>query len=135
MAKVKPLNDWLASTIRKATRIAEDADRKSHAARMFERLIRDVHCALVTNAIRADRPKIARVVTEETVSLQMEWYDDPSGWLLVFEIARRLGEKPRAQLTMSGEPLSYEGEAIKENIDKALNDYFESWKREALRHA
>ncbi len=124
------LNDWLESTMRKAERTVEDADRKSFAAQLFKTLIRDVHEAMVHNAIRAERPKIERFQGEDSVTLRIEWSDDPSGWYLNFDVARVLGEKPRVQMSMSGNPENYECDApTKEEMLKGLNDYFESWKR------
>ena len=124
------LNDWLESTIRKAERTIEDADRRSFAGQLFKTLIRDVHEALMHNAIRAERPKIERVQSEESVVLRMEWFDQESGWHLNFDVARVLGEKPRVQMSMSGNPENYDcGAPTKEEMIKGLSDYFESWKR------
>lgn len=124
------LNDWLESTMRKAERTVEDADRKSFAAQLFKTLIRDVHEAMVHNAIRAERPKIERMQTEEHVTLRMEWFDEKSGWYLHFEVVRVLGEKPKVCLSLSGNPHEYECEApTEEDVRKALIDYFQEWKR------
>lgn len=126
----KVLNDWLESTMRKVRNTVEDADRKSHSARVFETLLRDVHGAMVACAIRAEHPKIERFQNDNQVTLRIEWLDEKSGWFLNFDVVRVLGEKPKVHLAMSGNPDDYECAAPTENdVRKALIDYFQEWKR------
>jgi len=128
------LNDWLESTLRKAERTIEDSDRKAHCGRIFTTLIRDVHGALMRNAIRADMPKIERIQSEESVVLRMEWHDKESDWYLNYDVSRVLGERPRVQMSMSGNPDNYECDSPTDgDMLKGITDYFESWKRGGTR--
>lgn len=123
------LNDWLESTVKKAHRIVEDADRKTFAARAFQGLILQVHGVLTTNAVRAERPNIERFQSDDQVTLRMEWQDRKSGWYLNFDVLRVLGEKPRVRLAMSGNPKDYACEKpTPEEVRRAVLDYFEAWK-------
>jgi hypothetical protein len=141
------LNPWLPSTIKKARKVCEDADRKALADRMFVALIERVHHLATINAHDTRPPTIERFQSEDMVLLTMEWFDKEAHWHVCFGVRRQLGEKPRVVLDFSGvlgapghrgshwslanESHSYFADnPTDEEIRKALHDYFRAWKKE-----
>jgi hypothetical protein len=62
--RMKPLNPWRESTLRKAANLFQDADHVSHSARLFRSTIRRVHELVTIGAHRATEPKLERVSSE-----------------------------------------------------------------------
>ena len=129
---MKPLNDWLSTTIRRARLLIEDSDRKNFSGIKLEQLIRRVNNLATTGAIRAPAPDVMeRYQTEDSVVLEFGWVDKKSGWHLYFSVRRPIGEKPYAQLDFSGagEHTYTSDKPTDADITKSLHDYFESWRR------
>lgn len=131
---VEPLNPWLASTLRKAQRLYEDSDRATFAAQLFTATIKRVHRLATHSAIRCPEPwpELERFQPDSgSPVLSMEWYDKSAHWHLCFSVRRGAGVKRFVTLDFSGNPERY---CIEKPTDadliKALNDYFETWKRE-----
>jgi hypothetical protein len=130
-AMIEPLNPWLDVTIKRASRLVEDSDRKTFAASRFAELIRRVHELGTRSAIRIGAPELERTQDEDSVTLWMGWLDKSSGWQLYFGVQRKLGEKPTTYLDFFGNPQNYScDKPTDDDVRKALNDYFEGWKKE-----
>lgn len=128
------LNPWLASVLRKAERLYEDADRVYRAAPLFTATIRRVQKIATHSAIRCPEPwpDVERFQPDEgSPVLSLEWYDQSAGWHLYFHVRRAPGVKPFVTLDFYGNPTHYSiDKPTDEEIARALYDYFEAWKRE-----
>lgn len=127
------LNLWLDEALKKAKRVYEDSDRKALADKLFNQTIRRVNSLTIKSAIRTPEPsKIERTQTTGSSILTMEWRHVKSGWHLRFSVHRAGGEKPYVSLEFQGaEDTSYSTDSPTDaNIQKALHDYFEAWKKD-----
>lgn len=126
-----PLNPWVPVVSKRAERLFEDADRVTFAAPKFLAMIGTVASRITRMATRAPAPSVRRSQDAESVLLTLAWEDPVSGWWLHFTMARRRGEKPRLLLDFHGADQDYSQEKPSiADVDKALDDYFEAWKRE-----
>lgn len=125
------LNPWVTIVSKRAERLLEDADRVSFAAPKFMALIGTVASRITAMATRAPEPKVRRTEDADSVRLLLEWQDEASGWWLQFGVARRRGEKPRVTLGFHSADKDYsQNKPTQAELDQALYDYFEAWRRE-----
>ncbi len=124
------LNPWVPAVSKRAEKIFEDADRVSFAAPKFLALIGSVAARITAMATRAPEPKVTRDEFGAMVRLMLTWEDTGSGWWLQFSVSRTRGEKPRVTVDFHSADRDYSQEKPSQTeIDQALYDYFESWKR------
>lgn len=125
------LNPWVPAVSKRAERMFEDSDRVCFAAPKFLALIGTVASRITAMATRAPEPVVRRVADAGGVTLKLLWQDEPSGWWLEFSVTRPLGEKPRVVVDLHSADKSYsQAKPNLAEVDQALFDYFESWKRE-----
>lgn len=127
---MEPLNPWLETTLRKAERLFEDSDRKCFAAMVFLDLIRRVQRLASNSAIRCGEPKLERYQPEEgSPVLQLEWSDPSASWYLCFSVRRAQQQRPSVMVEFNGTRSFTADKPSDADIIRALNAYFEDWKR------